>query len=745
MTSRGRIEKERDRIMAHSAREQSHFSSSSSHSSSPTHEHQQHQQPSRRTPTTTHANMTYSQARQDTPTTESSSNSSSQNGGVFDRVVRKLSKRVKPPSHAQARDRSMSATAATSSSEHLARNRTVLDPPSYTYVTTGAPSPTIEARAPLTSTQRGASISNRHRQKPSVQEWGPPPLTDQRFAQTLAQQEAEAEAQAQAQAQAQASSSLPRRSSSALRRNNSSSRRPFQHRSAHSATAHQPPPSATPQQYSQLASRSFDSLIGPSSIAQQSQSQAADIPPPPRYGQAQTAATVGRSASRSGPKATPATVASPTPVSPVNNGATGLTRKPTISSTTRAKPALDAPAQANITSTHFPTGFWPAGNNPPTSSDSNQVEELTSEEIEEQTRERESLVGKGPYWSIQRGWSRGIVTTLDEANRRTRGFPGPVVRYFGADDLDEALAFYRSSKTSGRRSSAIDNSDEDDEEVERVKRDSQTSIALGRSVSLMERKSQSQIQSRRMARGGMRSRGERGMTTKEESGNVIQDSTLPVVAHSDPIQAPQQAPKQQAGTRVASQADTLKTRPAVSQPSSTSVTITSSLAVLPTIDLGSSLKFYTQVIGLVLDPSAQNTTTQATLSFGQHPLLQLRRLPSSTGTSYISLTVQDTTDLTTLETRLNNAVLRDQDAAILEGWSSVTLNKSSSEMMVTDPSGNTLIFSLVTPATMSIPIAVPQRSLSPNNPFNTLNAANDPRLSLHLGSPFNAADERFQS
>lgn len=730
MTSRSR---HHDNALNGSVPLQSHFSSSSSPSPDQPHSRRIH------SPTTNTAmSHSSSPARQDTPTDSHGSNSGHHNnGGVFDRVVRKLSKRVKPPT--SQHDRSASQANA-SASDHITRNRTVLDPPSYTYVTTGAPSPTVETRAPLTTNtlpnRRGSGNNNnssRHHHKTSVQEWGPPPLTDQRFAQTLAQQEAEAQAYAQAQSQAALTGTAPRRSSSALRRQLSSSKRPSQHRPTKSAAVQQ-----HPQQYNQLASRSFDSLIGPSSIAQQAQAAVEVVPPPPRYGQA---ATAGRSASRASP-------AMASPSAPAN-ATSGLTRKPTISSTTRAKPALDAPPQANIASSHFPVGFWPAGSNdPPHRPSSTSVEELSPEEVIEQTRERESLVGKGPYWSIQRGWSRGIVTTLEEANRRTRGFPGPVVRYFGADELDEALAFYRSGKTSGRRSSALDDSDEEDED-ERVKRDSQTSIALGRSVSLMERKSQNQ--SRRIGRGGMRAaRGDRKDVTKEENDSTLQ-------AQSDPVTATSQS-QPSAVTTAAAARVSLHSAPLLSSPLSVAV----ALPILPTQDLRSSLKFYRDVIGLNVNSSDQSDN-QATLSMDGRPLLQLRRLPSLT-TSSVAITLSGVQDLTTLSTRLQNGLLRDKDLCTMEGWSRVSFTSSTKEVIVTDPSGNNLIFSLLQqhdPFTRSLsPAPTSQtlpRSLSPNNPFRTNNnnsntttttmqtgsltvgeSSLDPRLSLHLGSPFGA-------
>lgn len=144
--------------------------------------------------------------------------------------------------------------------------------------------------------------------------------------------------------------------------------------------------------------------------------------------------------------------------------ATGPPPRPAISSTTRAKPAFDAPLNVAYSSPYSPPlmGKRITGRNGPTTSNgtSNNTNSsvngtsTSSEDIidkgriipkdalsnvHDHMRARQELIGAGPFFSVQRGWKKGVYTSRAEAERQIKDFPGPLLKEF--EELDEALSF----------------------------------------------------------------------------------------------------------------------------------------------------------------------------------------------------------------------------------------------------------------------------------------------------------------
>ncbi|EPQ28433.1 uncharacterized protein PFL1_04259 [Pseudozyma flocculosa PF-1] len=78
--------------------------------------------------------------------------------------------------------------------------------------------------------------------------------------------------------------------------------------------------------------------------------------------------------------------------------------------------------------------------------------------IKDHMRANADLIGNGPFYSVQRGWKKGIYMSRAEADRQIRNFPGPVIKTF--ENLDEAIAFLKPD------AAVLETPDEDqDEEV----------------------------------------------------------------------------------------------------------------------------------------------------------------------------------------------------------------------------------------------------------------------------------------
>lgn len=730
------------------------------------------------------------------------------NGGVFDRVVRKLSKKVKPPSSGSA----VSSARRGSNTERdvqqqQAHSMVNSDPPSYTSVAGAGTGTAGPSSAAATSSSSPAPASHHRkvssRQRAEVPEWGPPPLTDQRFRQTLAEQAVAAEEEQAESTQGLATTSTrrspsPRQSASVSRRTEKEqlqqqqrqqrqqrqhAQQPSQSHSQTQSSWHPTQPSRhhpshsmqskAPIHYATLASRSFDSLVG------STDSTAAGAYPQQRT-----------------PSESPPQYAYMSARSPPAAGATGLTRKPTISSTTRGKPAADIPL-ANVTSTGFPAGYWPPSAVRAAADKDDGAGLLSEEELRRRARERDELVGRGPYWSIQRGWSKGVVNTLDEANRRTRGFPGPIVRYFPQDQLDEALEFYRlgNVRPSGVSRSFADDDGHGaagamgggkngdgtrDDGDEAVKRASQTSIALGRSVSLMDRTTQQQRATGAMAR---KQRHARGMQQSMSDAVRLEAPATP--------------------TATAAAAST----PPPPIPVLSGSALTQVIPVLTTHDLTSSVKFYTGIVGFQVLTHVANQQATLGLASNGPPCVQLRVVPTHQSVNPSSLCVHTTHDLQLIRARVDAAMRAsgDEGGAVsirdpsghLVFFQSTALMPSLSQDSLGDETitslRNTTTTTTLSPSTTMKALPSPRRAFSPNNPFlrpNTGGADSrpvspaalpesmnpfltattaaatstapiaipttttrdgngvdrlNPHLSLHLGSPFDAGGEFGQT
>lgn len=346
-------------------------------------------------------------------------NNAASGNNVFGRVVRKLSKRVKPPGQRNESEPN--------------------EPPAYSAITnTGNDSSAGSSSSHVNSHRRGVSrdrfrnpqgsmrSERRPARRPSF-EWGPPPLGSDQPLEDPA---------------------------------------PSPRAAAASSAAHQVAGRNYP-----VASRSVDSLL--------SLTTGADVPlvgtTPANRAQASAAKVPSK---QSAPTASPPGYSSK-PLSPP----LGFDpKKGKISSTARAKPATDAPV-ANVQSSNYSAGYWAprAGTSMDVGFGLPGDTGETDESIRRQIKERAALVGRGPYWAVQRGWTKGVVTSREEADKRTRNFPGPVVRYFEENQLDEALAFVKA----GAKPAQVADDDDEDSIIRRI---SQNATGLGRSVSLMERK-----------------------------------------------------------------------------------------------------------------------------------------------------------------------------------------------------------------------------------------------------------------
>ncbi|PWN19248.1 hypothetical protein BCV69DRAFT_284400 [Microstroma glucosiphilum] len=382
----------------------------------------------------------------------SSPPSNNKDNNMFGRVVRKLSKRVKPPSQRFAAGGEAEANAP-------ARGR----------VDSHGRSADLDARRRARSREqmRMEESGQVRGRRPSL-EWGPPPL--------------------------QASDWVP-------------------------ASETRPAPPAEPlsstNKYA-LASRSFDSLVslgGNDGVTPVLKSNAASSNNPFRSDFSQDAQPASTNRWMTSSITTPSLIAlndppqysSKTPISPSLDP-----KKVKISSTARGKPASDLPL-ASAHSSHLRAPSKPDlrsvvgapvnGSADPSGAD------LGALPKQEQS-ERGELVGKGPYWAVQRGWTKGVVTSKEEADRRTKNFPGPVIRYFEADQVDEAIAFVKAGALASRpRSRTGNGGSEDDLLGGTLPSSSSGSSGLGRSVSLMEKSSQSayrplQSRHRHNAKGG---------------------------------------------------------------------------------------------------------------------------------------------------------------------------------------------------------------------------------------------------
>lgn len=142
--------------------------------------------------------------------------------------------------------------------------------------------------------------------------------------------------------------------------------------------------------------------------------------------------------------------------------ATGPPPRPAISSTTRAKPAFDSTKTVGYSSPYSPpligkrmTGRGgPSSNSSTTNSSAPHGASIAPEDVagkgriipkdalsnvHDHMRARQELIGAGPFFSVQRGWKKGVYTSRAEAERQIKDFPGPLLKEF--DELDEALSF----------------------------------------------------------------------------------------------------------------------------------------------------------------------------------------------------------------------------------------------------------------------------------------------------------------
>lgn len=125
-----------------------------------------------------------------------------------------------------------------------------------------------------------------------------------------------------------------------------------------------------------------------------------------------------------------------------------LAKSGSISSTPRAKPALESQMAPNLSSPY--QGYWTGERN----STNNIANILGCEE----DQIRQAFRGKGSVWAVARGWKKGIVSTFEEADQQTRDFPGPVLRKF--DSVDEAIEFLKTPIQPIRPSSTANSNDD---------------------------------------------------------------------------------------------------------------------------------------------------------------------------------------------------------------------------------------------------------------------------------------------
>lgn len=378
-----------------------------------------------------------------------SSSPSNKDNNMFGRVVRKLSKRVKPPSQRSAAGTEPEAISP-------ARGR----------VDSHGRSADIDARRRARSREqmRLEEAGQVRGRRPSL-EWGPPPL--------------------------QATDWVP-------------------------ASETRPAPTTEPLSSSKhyaLASRSFDSLVsmgGNEGVTPVLKSNAAPLHNPFISDLSQDAQPVSTSRPMTSSTTTPSFTtlhdppqySSKTPISPPLDP-----KKVKISSTARGKPASDAPL-ASVHSSHLRAPSKPELRNGIGAGSADPKNSLLDSLSRQELLERVELVGNGPYWAVQRGWTKGVVTSKAEADRRTKNFPGPVIRYFEADQVDEAIAFVKAGSLASRPRARTGNGGSEDDILDsNLPSSASGSSGLGRSVSLMEKSSQSayrplQARQRHNAKGG---------------------------------------------------------------------------------------------------------------------------------------------------------------------------------------------------------------------------------------------------
>lgn len=403
-----------------------------------------------------------------------SSSSGRQDNNVFGRVVRKLSKRVRPP-HAGRQDSGEGpGLFATKSREQ--------DPPSYSSSRAGSSGSSPAAAAtsaplagPSSSRSRGLS---RDRTKASPLsapvrvvgrkaslEWGPPPLSSaDRYDTDFIDLGA-------------SSSALPpvlppilpsKTSQKGLSRHASTSQKKSAAMNSSGDTDGASQHPLASRNFA-LRSRSFDSLLSFTNLSETHKDASPRVT-------TQRLRSDDSLASMSSPPGYVARL----PTSPAALMAEG--RKTKISSTARGKPAQDVPIAMNGAQLVSFAGYWaPRGNS---ALDGGEDESAESDEVLRKViREREALAGRGPYWAVQRGWTKGVVTSQDEANRRTKNFPGPIVRYFEEDRLDEAMAFVKAGAVKPTKAD-YDN----DARLDVLGQAAPGINGLSRSVSLMEKR-----------------------------------------------------------------------------------------------------------------------------------------------------------------------------------------------------------------------------------------------------------------
>lgn len=107
--------------------------------------------------------------------------------------------------------------------------------------------------------------------------------------------------------------------------------------------------------------------------------------------------------------------------------ATGPPPRPAISSTTRAKPQFDAPLGPVAPSPYSPpmmakritgktsTNFSSPTSNSPTADESRDKGRIIPQDalsnVHDHMRARQELIGAGPFYSVQRGWKKGVYTS----------------------------------------------------------------------------------------------------------------------------------------------------------------------------------------------------------------------------------------------------------------------------------------------------------------------------------------------
>ncbi|KAN0061100.1 hypothetical protein ACQY0O_006835 [Thecaphora frezii] len=83
--------------------------------------------------------------------------------------------------------------------------------------------------------------------------------------------------------------------------------------------------------------------------------------------------------------------------------------------------------------------------------------------VKDHMRANADLIGNGPFFSVQRGWKKGIYTSRAEADKQIRNFPGPIIKTF--ENLDEAITFLKSDLLANEPK----DEDQDEEVLERAR------------------------------------------------------------------------------------------------------------------------------------------------------------------------------------------------------------------------------------------------------------------------------------